>query len=111
MSEWIEAAQLTELSRRKRKLVTVNGHEVALFLVNGHVYALRDVCIHKQRSLSRGTILHGRVVCPGHQWSFDPATGYVEEQDMYQPTFDVRVDGDGTVYVSSQPRVRSASIA
>lgn len=109
MGEWVEAAKLSDLSRRHRKLVTVNGQPVALFLVNGQVFALHDVCIHKQRSLSNGTVLHGRIICPGHQWAFDPATGFVDEQERYQPTFDVRVEV-GTIYVSAQPRVQTASI-
>jgi nitrite reductase (NADH) small subunit len=64
---------------------------------------MADVCIHQDRSLSKGTLLHGRVVCPGHQWQFDLETGYEEDQDRCQPTYPVRVDGD-TVYVSLTPR-------
>ncbi|MGH3451395.1 MAG: Rieske (2Fe-2S) protein, partial [Haloechinothrix sp.] len=69
MAEWVEAATLKELTRHKKKLVTVGGEQVALFLVDGRVYALHDICIHKERSLSKGTLLRGRVICPGHQWA------------------------------------------
>jgi nitrite reductase (NADH) small subunit len=96
-------AQLSELARRKRKQVDVNGVPVALFLVGSDVYALADTCIHKQRSLSKGVLLNGCIVCPGHQWEFDPATGYVAAEDQYQPSYDVRVE-DGEVYVAAQPR-------
>lgn len=105
--EWLPAAELSELTRRKKKQVVVGDQTVALFLINDRVFALRDVCIHKERSLSKGTVLGGRVVCPGHQWMFDPATGWVEDQERCQPTYDVRVD-DGVVYVDPEPRVRVA---
>jgi nitrite reductase (NADH) small subunit len=103
VADWLAVAQLSELARRKKKQVDVNGEPVALFLVGSDVYALADTCIHKQRSLSKGVLLNGRIVCPGHQWEFDPATGYVEDQDRCQPSYDVRVDGE-TVYVAAQPR-------
>lgn len=103
MADWLAVAQLSELARRKKKQVDVNGEPVALFLVGSQVFALADTCMHKQRSLSKGVLLNGRIVCPGHQWEFDPATGYVEEQCRYQPTYDVRVEDD-TVYVATRPR-------
>lgn len=104
MTEWVEVATLKELSRHKKKLVTADGEQIALFYVNGRVHALHDVCIHKQRSLSKGTLLRGRVICPGHQWAFDVETGWVEAQEQCQPTYAVRVEGD-TVYVNPQRRV------
>ena len=103
---WVEAASLKTLTRRKRTLVVVEGRPIALFLVGETVYALHDICIHKQRSLSKGAILHGRIICPGHQWSYDPATGEAEGQGRFQPTYPVMVEND-VVYVDPRPRIRS----
>jgi nitrite reductase (NADH) small subunit len=103
VADWLAVAQLSDLARRKKKQVDVNGVPVALFLVGSDVFALADTCIHKQRSLSKGVLLNGCVVCPGHQWEFEPATGYVRAEDRYQPSYDVRVE-DGDVYVATQPR-------
>ncbi|MEU1689170.1 Rieske 2Fe-2S domain-containing protein [Micromonospora sp. NPDC005707] len=101
--EWVLVAELSELARRKKKQVVVGDTPIALFLVNGRVFALYDVCVHKQRSLSKGTVLHGRIICPGHQWSFDPATGEAANQVECQPTYDVRVEDD-KVYVDPRGR-------
>ena len=30
--------------------------------------AFADTCIHQERSLFKGTLLNGKVICPGHQW-------------------------------------------
>jgi nitrite reductase/ring-hydroxylating ferredoxin subunit len=110
MGEWVQVADLAELARRKRKLVAVGGEDIALFLIDGAVYALHDVCVHKQRSLSKGAVLRGRVICPGHQWSFDPATGWEQEQQQCQPTYGVLVEND-KVYVDPVRRVRRAGPA
>ncbi|MEU8245501.1 Rieske (2Fe-2S) protein [Nonomuraea sp. NPDC048916] len=101
---WVEVASVKELARRRRKLVSVGDQQIGLFLIGETVYALRDVCVHKQRSLTRGTVLNGRIICPGHQWSFDPATGRADGQEPCQPVYQVRVE-DGAVYVDPRPRV------
>jgi nitrite reductase/ring-hydroxylating ferredoxin subunit len=100
MTEWHAVARLRDLEARKRTAVTVDDTTIALFWIKGKVYALADTCIHEQRQLSKGAILFGKVVCPGHQWKFDPQTGEAEGQDRCQPTYPVQVDEDGTVSVS-----------
>lgn len=109
MADWVPVAAVRDLQRRKKSLVMADGESIALFMVGDRVFALRDVCIHEQRSLSKGAILRGRVVCPGHQWQFDLETGWVEEQERCQPTYDVKVE-DGTVYVVPVPRTRVSEV-
>lgn len=99
MTEWHDVAKLRDLEARKKTSVEANGQRIALFWIKGTVYALADTCIHEQRQLSKGAVLFGKVVCPGHQWKFDPATGEVEGQDGCQPTYPVRVRDDGTIAV------------
>jgi len=110
VSDWVIAAELSDLKRRKKKQVIVAGRTIALFLISDQIYALDDVCIHQQRSLSKGAVLHGHVVCPGHQWSFDPATGWSDVEQRCQPTYDVLL-ADGLIYVDPRPRVHEADAA
>ena len=85
-------ATAKELTRRRKLRVEVDGAAIALFHAGGQVYAFDDVCIHQDRSLFKGTMWQGKVICPGHQWQFDLATGYEEDQDRCQPTYEVRVE-------------------
>lgn len=110
MQPWVYATELAALARRKKAQVTVAGQEVALFLVGDDVFALRDICVHKQRRLSKGVLWQGKVICPGHQWAFDPATGWAEEHQRCQPSYAVRVV-DGKVYIDPTERVRVAAPA
>ncbi|NPC96838.1 Rieske 2Fe-2S domain-containing protein [Nocardioides sp. zg-DK7169] len=101
MTDWHAVTTLSDLRARKKKAVEVAGTAVALFYINDVVYALADTCIHEQRQLSKGALLFGKVICPGHQWKFDPETGEAEGQDGCQPTYAVKVDDDGMVHVST----------
>lgn len=100
MSDWHAVASVSDLKARKKKAVDVEGTPVALFYINERVYALNDICMHEQRNLSKGALLFGKIVCPGHQWKFDPATGLPDDQDGCQPTYEVKVDEDGLIQVN-----------
>lgn len=100
MTQWHKVANARDLESRKRAAVTIGDTTIALFSIKGVVYALADTCVHEQRQLSKGAVLFGKIVCPGHQWKFDPVTGEAEGQDRCQPVYPVRVDEDGTISVS-----------
>jgi nitrite reductase (NADH) small subunit len=110
---WLDAGAYDDLVKR-RKLVIENGDRPIFVLAHdGAVRAFANICIHKQRELSKGVILNGRVICPGHQWAFDLATGWEAKMERCQPTFDVRVE-DGRVLVdldSSDRRAEDAALA
>ena len=72
-------------------VVDALGKKIALFNVDGRVYAVDDRCPHRGGSLCRGRVsgttlpsepgeyrwgLEGRVItCPQHAWQFDLETG------------------------------------
>lgn len=43
--------------------------------VNGTITAMDNVCLHRGGPLGQGVIEDGKVVCPWHGWTWDPATG------------------------------------
>jgi nitrite reductase (NADH) small subunit len=102
-STWLAVATVDEL-RRRRKLVVQHGDAQILVLMHeGAVHAFDNTCIHRQRELSRGVVLNGRIVCPGHQWSFDLDTGWEAVKGECQPTYTVQID-DGRVLVDTASR-------
>lgn len=110
MSDWVHVADLADLARRRKKLVTAGATSIALFLDDGEVFAFQDSCVHKGRPLSRGTLLNGRVICPGHQWAFDLRTGQADDRPECQPGFPVRV-ADGRIWVRTEPAAPAATAA
>ena len=100
---WVHVAELENLARRKRLQVVVGGYPIALFVVDGEVFAVDDTCIHQQRSLAKGTLLGGQVICPGHQWRFDPRTGAPQDQDGCLATYAVQVTEEGAILLDPHP--------
>lgn len=50
--------------------------EIAVFKVDGDIYALSNICPHQHTALIYdGFIEDGCVVCPAHGWKFDLKTG------------------------------------
>lgn len=74
--EWLEACPLSELPSGERKLVKLKGDEIALFNVDGTVYAIKNRCPHRSGPLIRGFIDNqGGIKCPMHGWRFDLRSG------------------------------------
>ena len=73
--------------------------QVALFNVDGTLYALDNECRHAQGPLGEGTVRSGIVTCPWHWWRYELATGRRLGSDtVVQPTYEATVV-DGTVMV------------
>ena len=43
--------------------------------VNGAIYAMDNVCLHRGGPLGQGVIEGNKVICPWHGWQWDPKTG------------------------------------
>ncbi|HQE83156.1 MAG TPA: Rieske 2Fe-2S domain-containing protein [Candidatus Hydrogenedentes bacterium] len=71
MSGWIRVCSLAELPPGAQKSFDCGvGEPVALFHIEGRVYALSDVCPHQGGRLSQGYVQEGAVYCPWHEWRF-----------------------------------------
>ena len=75
MAEFIETIALDRLPPGKAKAVRVGGRDIALFNVDGTVYALDDACPHAGVSLGSGKLRGAVVTCRGHGFRFDVTTG------------------------------------
>ncbi|HEU5432726.1 MAG TPA: Rieske 2Fe-2S domain-containing protein, partial [Thermomicrobiales bacterium] len=55
--------------------VEVGGAALALFRVEGRVYAVDAACPHEGAPLAQGTVEKGVVTCPWHGWTFNACSG------------------------------------
>lgn len=76
MSNWIVVGQLEEIPKQGSRVVKTKDFDIAVFrTVNDEVFAIKDVCPHKQGQLSQG-IVHGKkVTCPLHNWTISLESG------------------------------------
>lgn len=76
MSEhWIDAIGVDELSDDDATAVEVAGREIALYRIDGRVYATSNICTHGQARLCDGFLEGFEIECPLHQGKFDVRTG------------------------------------
>lgn len=97
MSEFIKVATVAEIPLGGAKLVEVDFVRIALFNLDGEIYAIDDVCTHDGGPLVEGTVVNGcEVICPRHGARFDIRTGAALSFPAFEPTrsYAVQVDGD-----------------
>jgi nitrite reductase/ring-hydroxylating ferredoxin subunit len=99
MTESVRVAQLQDIPPGSCLEVAAAGRVVALFNVDGSLYAVDGVCPHAGGPLGAGTLQDNVVTCPWHGWQFDVTNGrHCLNDNIQHPTFAVRVE-DNTVYV------------
>jgi 3-phenylpropionate/trans-cinnamate dioxygenase ferredoxin subunit len=78
---------------------------IAVFNVEGELYAIDDTCTHQDASLADGYVEGCEVECPLHASSFDLRTGKVSGPPAKTPVRTHRVSvEDGTIVVTpSEP--------
>ena len=98
MAQSIRVAAIGDIPPGTAKEVMAGDKVVALFNVDGAVYALDGVCPHAGGPLGEGTLRGNTVTCPWHGWQFDVSTGEnCLNRKMVHKCFPVRVEGSDVV--------------
>ncbi|HWD57901.1 MAG TPA: non-heme iron oxygenase ferredoxin subunit [Stellaceae bacterium] len=93
---WVKAADRTALADGEVIGVIVNGQELALYELDGAIYATDDICTHAYAKLSDGWMEKGEIECPLHAGRFDIKTGKATAPPCIDDvkTYPVRVESD-----------------
>jgi 3-phenylpropionate/trans-cinnamate dioxygenase ferredoxin component len=84
MAQFVKVAKMSELPEHKGTLeevegkgtlLEVEGNRIALFNLDGEVFAIDDTCAHEGGPLSEGTVQGDEVVCPWHGSRFSIMSG------------------------------------
>jgi len=95
-----KVAVLAELPLGARIIAEVDEHMLALFNVDGQIYAIDDICTHDDGPLSDGTLDGFAIACPRHGAKFDVRNGHVLSMPATRNTraYEVQVEGQG-IYI------------
>src|SRR5215510_14525372 len=94
MPEFIEAARVDQIPPGTGTMVTVAGKDIAVFNVDGEVYAIGDSCPHAGASLGGGK-LNGRIVtCRAHGLRYDVTTGEVTSGGLRVASYPAKIVDD-----------------
>ena len=93
---WHRAASVEEIDPDEPLGVKVEGKRIALYKVDGAVYATADECTHAFARLSHGYLEGHEILCPVHQGRFDVRTGAATGEPACDPvkTYPVELRDD-----------------
>ena len=72
---WIDVAALEALDPDFPMAVEAGGHAIGLYLHEGAVHALENICPHAHAILTEGFQENGLIECPLHSARFEISTG------------------------------------
>jgi chlorite dismutase len=102
---WVEVCSLDDLGPGETKTVFLENRMVAVFNVNGQLFALNNRCSHARGPLSEGQIIAEEcsVICPWHFGKFDLGSGRALDGVVNKPVETYRVEvRDRVVFVGTQ---------
>jgi naphthalene 1,2-dioxygenase system ferredoxin subunit len=94
---WVRAANRSDLAEGEPLGVEVAGRAIALYDIDGALFATDNICTHAYARLSDGWLDGGLIECPLHAARFDVRTGKVLDPPATEDlkTYPVRVvDGE-----------------
>jgi nitrite reductase (NADH) small subunit len=99
MGDWVRVTGASELAPGACMEASVGGRPVALYNVDGTLYATTNTCPHRGGPLGQGMLDGPAVMCPWHAWTWDVRTGEnTANPGLCIPTYEVKVE-DGQVMV------------
>jgi 3-phenylpropionate/trans-cinnamate dioxygenase ferredoxin subunit len=94
VSEWTDVIADSALAEGECAVADVDGVDVAVFRIDGGLYAIQDVCTHDGAEIASGVLESGEIICPRHGARFCVKTGKALKAPAYAdlPCFPVRVE-------------------
>jgi nitrite reductase/ring-hydroxylating ferredoxin subunit len=95
-ANWTRIAARSELPDGEVIAVALGDRQIALYNLEGEIFATDNICTHAHACLSEGWLENGVIECPLHQGRFDVRTGkgLGAPIDKDLTTFRVRTEGD-----------------
>lgn len=97
-TERVELARVEDIPTEHGLRVKANEKWVALFKVEGEVYAINAICPHAGAFLDMGYMDGHSVMCPLHGWDFDVRTGESPSFGISTGCFEIEIE-EGVVYL------------
>jgi len=94
MTDWVDVCAENSLSNGANIIIDLDGSQVAIFKVDGQIYAIEDVCTHDGAEIASGELVGDEIICPRHGARFCIKTGAVKCAPAYEDvaTFPIRIE-------------------
>jgi nitrite reductase/ring-hydroxylating ferredoxin subunit len=85
LADWIFVGTRSEMLPGEFKVVWDGDTAIAVYNIDGDLYAIEDVCSHDGGELAGGEVHGFEVECPRHGARFDVRNGAVMCPPAYEP--------------------------
>ena len=103
MPDYFPVANVIDIPPGTAKVVEVQNVAVALFNLEGTIYAIDNMCQHAGGPLGEGKIKEDVVICPWHGYRYNIKTGHqLKNPDMSVACYQVKVE-NGKISVAVKP--------
>jgi nitrite reductase/ring-hydroxylating ferredoxin subunit len=94
--EFHAVAKTGDLDEGEAIQVIVGRKEIAIYNLNGEIYATDDICTHAYASLADGYMEGELIECPLHGGCFDIKTGKAMTAPVTEDlkVYEVKIDGE-----------------
>lgn len=95
MPTYHRVCTIDEVPEHMPRHALVDGHPILICRLGQRLFAMTELCPHKQESMRYGVVMEGKLVCPSHMYGFDLETGRCDKRR--QPparTYPLEVRGD-----------------
>ncbi len=98
--QWMKVIEVVAVPTDDVTAVNAGGKEVAIYSVDGIVYATDNICTHGHARLCDGFLDGHEIECPLHQGKFDVRTGKAMCEPLTEDlrSYPVKIE-DGHVYI------------
>jgi len=95
-NNWIEIININDIPEEDVIGVNVSGHNIALYKVEGEVFATDNICTHGHALLSDGFLEDGEIECPLHQGRFCIKSGKAMSEPLTEDikTYATKTEGN-----------------
>jgi NAD(P)H-dependent nitrite reductase small subunit len=99
MTSWKAVCPVAKIAEGEPVGVSCGSRQIALYMINGEIYATDNICSHAYGLLSTGFIDEYAIECPLHGAVFDVRSGKCQDglyEDIQAFPVEVR---DGEVFI------------
>ena len=96
MATWIKVTKVEEIPEMGSRKVVIGEEEIALFKTrDGSIFAINNICPHKQGKLSEGIVHEHMVCCPLHNTDIKLDSGEAVGEDYgCATTYTSKIEND-----------------
>jgi nitrite reductase/ring-hydroxylating ferredoxin subunit/DMSO/TMAO reductase YedYZ heme-binding membrane subunit len=100
---FVSICDVNDIEEDRAKIFCIDKERIAVFKVEGKLFAVSNICKHQNGPLGEGKVVDGCITCPWHGYQYLPNNGQSPPPFKEKvSTYDVRIEGSA-VWLNPTP--------